>query len=83
MTPRNCSSGNKQADAGVIQAGNPQLRAVIVEAVHRIIHLDERWMKLAQQLKARGKHICLVVAAVANRFMRWLHHTMQPEALAV
>ena len=40
-------------------------------------------MRLAQQLKARGKHICLVVAAIANRFMRWLHHTMQPEALAV
>lgn len=82
LTPRNCSSGNKQADAGLIQAGNPQLRAVIVEAVHRIIHLDERWMRLAQQLKARGKHTSLVVAAVANRYMRWLHHTMQPETLA-
>lgn len=82
LTPRNCSSGNKQADAGVIRAGNPQLRAVIVEAVHRIIHCDERWMKLAQQMRARGKHVCLVVAAVANRYIRWLHHTMQPEALA-
>ena len=82
LSPRNCSSGNKQADGGVILAGNPQLRAVIVEAVHRIIHLDERWMKLAQQLKSRGKHTCVVVAAVANRYMRWLHHTMQPEALA-
>lgn len=82
LTPRNCSSGNKQADAGVIQAGNPQLRAVIVEAVHRIIHCDERWMKLAQKLKARGKHTCVVVAAIANRYMRWLHHTLQPEALA-
>jgi transposase len=83
LTPRNCSSGNKQADAGVIQAGNPQLRAAIVEAVHRIMHCDQRWMKLAQQLKARGKHTCVVVAAVANRYIRWLHHTMQPEALAV
>lgn len=82
LTPRNCSSGNKQADAGVIQAGNPHLRAVIVEAVHRIIHCDERWMKLAQKLKARGKHTCVVVAAIANRYMRWLHHTLQPEALA-
>ncbi len=79
LTPRNCSSGNKQADAGVIQAGNPQLRAVIVEAVHRIIHCDERWMRLAQKLKARGKHTCVVVAAIANRYMRWLHHTLQPE----
>ena len=39
-------------------------------------------MKLAQQLKARGKPTSLVVAAVANRYMRWLHHTMQPESLA-
>ena len=82
LTPRNCSSGNKQADAGVIQAGNPQLRAVLVEAAHRLMHCDERWMKLDQRLKARGKHTCLVVAAVANRYVRWLHHTMQPEALA-
>ena len=82
LTPRNCSSGNKQAVAGLSQAGNPQLRAVIIEAVHRIIHLDLRWMKLAQQLKARGKPTSLVVAAVANRYMRWLHHTMQPETLA-
>jgi transposase len=82
LTPRNCSSGNKQADAGVIQAGNPQLRAVIVEAAHRIMRCDERWLKLACQLKRRGKHNCLVVAAVANRYIRWLHHTLQPEALA-
>jgi len=82
LTPRNCSSGQKQSDAGVIKAGNPQLRAVIVEAVHRIIHLDTRWMKLAHQLKSRGKHTCVVVAAVANRYIRWLHHTLQPEALA-
>lgn len=83
LTPRNCSSGNRQSDAGVIQAGNPQLRTVLVEAVHRIMRSDERWMKLAQQLKARGKHVCVVVAAVANRFVRWLHHQMQPEALAL
>jgi transposase len=82
LSPRNCSSGNKQADAGLIKAGNPQLRAVIVEAVHRIMHHHPRWMKLAQQLKSRGKHNCLVVAAIANRYMRWLHHRMQPEALA-
>ena len=82
LTPRNCSNGNKQSDAGVIQAGNPQLRAVIVEAVHRIMRSDDRWMKLAQQLKRRGKHICVVIAAVANRYIRWLHHTLQPEALA-
>ena len=83
LTPRNCSSGNRQSDAGVIQAGNPQLRAVLVEAAHRIMRSDERWLKLAQQMKARGKHVCLVVAAVANRFVRWLHHQLLPDALAL
>jgi transposase len=82
LTPRNCSSGNKQAEAGLIQAGNPQLRAVIVEAVHRIMRCDERWLKLACQLQRRGKHKCVVIVAVANRYIRWLHHTLQPEALA-
>jgi transposase len=83
LSPRNCSSGNKQADAGLLQAGNPQLRAVLIEAVHRIMHCDERWMKLAQKLKSRGKHTCLVVAAVANRYVRRLYYALQPEALAV
>lgn len=82
LSPRNCSNGNKQADGGVILAGNPQLRAVIAEAVHRIIHCDERWMKLAQKLRARGKHVCVVVAAVANRYLRRLYYQMQPEVLA-
>jgi transposase len=82
LTPRNCSSGKKQADGGLILAGNPQLRAVIVEGVHRIMRCDERWMKLALRLKQRGKHVCVVVAAVANRYLRWLYHQLQPEALA-
>jgi transposase len=82
LTPRNRSSGNRQADAGVIEAGNPQLRSVLVEAVHRIIRYEDRWMKLAQELRGRGKHACVVVAAVANRYVRWLHHQMQPEAVA-
>jgi transposase len=82
LTPRNVSSGNKQADGGLIRSGNPQLRAVIVEGVHRIMRCDERWMKLAIRLKQRGKHVCVVVAAVANRYLRWLYHRLQPGALA-
>lgn len=82
LTPRNASSGNRQADAGLIQAGNPTLRAVLIEATHRLMQYDKRWAKLAHQLKDRGKHTCVVVAAIANRFVRWLHHQMQPEALA-
>jgi transposase len=82
LSPRNCSSGNKQADGGVIQAGNPQLRAVIVEAAHRIMRSDDRWWKLATQMKRRGKNVCVVVTAIANRYVRWLHHRLQEAALA-
>jgi hypothetical protein len=72
----------RQADAGVIQTGNPQLRSVLVEAVHRIMRCDARWMKLANQLRGRGQHACVVVAAIASRCVRWLHYQMQPETVA-
>ena len=82
LTPRNASSGQKQADAGLIKAGNPQLRAVLVEAAHRLIRYDARWKALAAGMKSRGKAGSLVAAAVANRWVRWLFHQMQPAKLA-
>ena len=82
VTPRNASSGARQADAGLIRAGNPELRAVLVEAAHRLIRYDEKWTKFAARLSLRGKPMSLISAAVANRWMRWLFHQMQPEQLA-
>jgi transposase len=82
LSPRNASSGQRQSDAGVIKAGKPELRAILVEAAHRLIHHDERWMKLAGQLRQRGKPVNVTISAVANRWVRWLFHQMQPERLA-
>ena len=82
LSPRNASSGTRQADAGLIKAGNPQLRAVLIEAAHRLIRYEKRWVVFAADLRRRGKPACMVIAAVANRWMRWLYHRMQPEALA-
>jgi transposase len=83
VTPRNASSGNRQADAGLIRAGNPQLRRVLIELAHRVIRArDGRWPALAAKLLRQGKKKNVVVAAVANRWVRWLHHQMQPERLA-
>jgi transposase len=82
LSPRNASSGTRQADAGLIKAGNPQLRAVLIEAAHRLIRYEKRWVLFAADLRRRGKPACVVIAAVANRWMRWLYHRMQPEALA-
>jgi transposase len=77
VSPRNASSGHRQADAGMIKAGNPQLRAVLVELAHRLVRGSGPWAKKAAALLARGKQKNVVVAAIANRWTRWLHHEMQ------
>jgi transposase len=81
VTPRNASSGARQADAGLIRAGNPELRTVLVELAHRLIRgLDPRWAQLAAGMLRRGKPKNVVIAAVANRWVRWLHHELRREA---
>jgi transposase len=78
VTPRNASSGAKQADAGLIRAGNPALRQVLIELAHRLVSRGStRWNQVARQLLNRGKPRNVVVAAIANRWTRWLHHEMK------
>jgi transposase len=76
LSPCNASSGPRQADAGLIRAANGQLRAVLIEAAHRLIRYDERYRRLAGRLRGRGKKGSVVAAAVANRWVRWLYHQM-------
>jgi transposase len=78
LSPRNASSGMKQADAGVIQAGNRELRRVLIETAHRLIRCDPRWAQLGNSLKQRGKPGNVAAVAVANRWVRWLYHQMLP-----
>ena len=81
LTPRNASSGARQADAGLIRACNKALRAVLIEAGHRLKRYDSRYAALAQRLRARGKPGSVIAATVANRWMRWLYHEMKtPQA---
>jgi transposase len=78
VTPRNASSGARQADAGLIKAGNPELRIVLIELAQRLIHrIQGRWADLAHGMLQRGKPKNVVVAAVANRWVRWLHHELR------
>ena len=80
VTPRNASSGARQADAGLIKAGDPELRQVLIELGHRLAsRIKGRWHELATQMLQRGKPRNVVVAAVANRWVRWLHHELQRE----
>ncbi len=80
LSPRNASSGNRQADAGLIKAGNPGLRTTLIEAAHRLIRYDARWAVFKIKLRAAGKPGSVSAAAVANRWVRWLFHQMQPAA---
>lgn len=82
LSPRNASSGQRQADAGLIKAGNPELRRVLTQAAHRLINHDPHWQQVANRLKGRGKPTPLVVAAVANRWVRSLHHQLAHLGLA-
>jgi transposase len=82
LSPRNASSGNRQADAGLIRAGNPQLRAVILQAAHRLKRYDPRWRNLAARLQRRGKPGSVIAAAVANRWMRSLYHQVNYWSMA-
>ena len=82
LSPRNASSGERQADAGLIKAGRPQLRVVLIEAAHRLIRYEPRWTTLAIKLRSSGKPGSVVAAAVANRWVRWLYHQATPLGLA-
>lgn len=77
LTPRNASSGQRQADAGLIKAGNPQLRATLIEAAHRLMRFDPRWRSFTARLLQAGKPKSVIGAAVANRWMRWLYYQVR------
>lgn len=81
VTPCNASSGSRQADAGLVKASNPELRRVLIETAHRLGRLDDRWQQQRQKMRERGKPACVIAAAIANRWTRWLYHQMtQPLA---
>lgn len=76
LSPRNASSGNRQADAGLNKQASPMLRCIVIEAAHRLIRYDDRWNTFAKRLRAAGKPGSVVAAAVGNRWMRWLYHRL-------
>lgn len=83
LSPRNASSGQRQADAGLIKAGNEHLRATVIEAAHRLIRYDPRWKALATTMRQAGKPTCVIAAAVGNRWMRWLFYQVAPGAITL
>jgi transposase len=79
MSPCNASTGQKQADAGLIDGCNKLLRATVVQAAQRLRRTSRRWSLFAEALERRGKPTCVIVAAVGNRWLRHLHHAMKDQ----
>jgi transposase len=77
LSPRNDSSGEKQAQSGMIKAGDDLLKSTLMQAGHRLIRHHQRWKSLAMTLKSKGKHSCAINAAIVNRWMRGLFHTLK------
>jgi transposase len=77
VTPRNASSGARQADAGLIRAGNPELRRVLIETACRLKWQSDHWSDFNERMKERGKAPCVVTAAIANRWIRALYYEMR------
>lgn len=77
ITPKNASSGKKQADGGLIRAGNLHLRTLLIETAHRLARYVPYWKAMKERLQAKGKPGSLVAAAIANRWVRRLYWEIQ------
>ncbi len=77
LSPCNASSGKRQADAGLIQSGHDDLRAVLIQLAKRLPRLDPHWKEVHTRLR-KTKPANVVSAAIANRWVRWLYHQMVP-----
>jgi transposase len=80
VCPRNHSSAGKTTTGGLIKAGDDVLRQILIEAAHRLMRYDPEWKAMAARLLASGKKTGVVVAAVANRWIRKLFHRMTEPA---
>lgn len=76
LSPQNASSGPRQADAGLIRGADPALRSTLIEAGQRLARYDPRWKERVAAWRRAGKAYNVIVAAVANRWVRWLYHQM-------
>jgi transposase len=75
LSPCNASSGPNQSDAGLIDAGNDILRALLIQLAKRLPRQDPHWKELHTKLRiTKGANVAS--AAIANRWLRKLFHEM-------
>lgn len=77
LTPRNASSGERVADAGIVRAGSPVLKTMLIQVAHRAARYEGRWREVFRSLVGRGKPACVAIVAVANRWCRSTWHELK------
>jgi transposase len=78
VTPCNASSGKRQSDAGLIEAGNDILRVLLIQLAKRLPRHDPHWKEMHAKLReTKGANV--TSAAIANRWLRRLYHEMVPK----
>lgn len=82
LSPCNASSGQRQADSGLVRGCSRLLRDTLIEAAHRLARCDGHWKQHKQRLAERGKAGSVIAAAVANRWTRRLFHELRALELA-
>jgi transposase len=75
VTPCNASSGKRQADAGLVQAGSRELRSLLIETAKRLPRCDPHWKAMKERL-CQTKPANVATCAIANRWLRRLDHIM-------
>jgi transposase len=75
VTPCNASSGKRQADAGLVTAGHDDLRAVLIQLAKRLPRHEPHWREFKERLRPQ-KPANVISAAIANRWLRRLHHEL-------
>jgi transposase len=76
LTPCNASSGKRQSDSGLIEAGNDILRPLLIQLAKRLPRHETHWKELHGKLrKTKGANVAS--AAIANRWLRRLYHEMK------
>ena len=75
VSPCNASSGGRQSDAGLIESGNDILRPLLMQLAKRLPRQHPHWKELHTKLRTtKGGNVAS--AALANRWLRRLHHEM-------
>ncbi len=82
VTPCNSSSGKRESDSGLIEAGNDILRPLLIQLAKRLPRHEPHWKELHAKLRTtKGANVAS--AAIANRWLRRLYHQMVPRAQEV